>query len=147
MIVSGMLGSKISEDGYFTVRSMGGGVLAVERSAKDYEDVEAIRAAAAQLRVVFAGRIRAQTAIVVDLRPARGRSDATFETVWAPLRKELFSGWAAIAVVCKTEVGRMHIQRHMRQDGFDWHVVTDEQAALDHVRGAVRPSFEGRRRE
>ncbi|MFK7985055.1 MAG: hypothetical protein AB8I08_03415 [Sandaracinaceae bacterium] len=130
----------VFDDGLHAVRA-DGPVLLVTRSSKEFEDVGALQNGADGLRTALAGRPRSSTALVIDLRQARGRTDPAFEEVWAPLRRELFSSWAAVAVICQTQVGRMHVQRHMRQDGLDWHVVVDEAEAFAHARDAVQSTM------
>ena len=73
--------------------------------------------------------------LLVDLSPAPLRSDPEFESVIAPLRKAMFTGFARTAAVVRTAAGRMQVSRHLRSDGIDPHVYVDEEEARTYLTG------------
>jgi hypothetical protein len=77
---------------------------------------------------------RGRMGILVDVRLARARTDADFEHAMNAHRRRMFEGFARRAVLVKSAVGKLHVQRHARQDGFDDLVVsTDPEAARESV--------------
>ncbi len=79
---------------------------------------------------------RSRMGILVDLRLAPARNDPEFEKAMAAHRTRMFSGFARRAVLVKSAVGKLHVQRHARQDGHDGlQVFTDPDAALAFAAG------------
>jgi hypothetical protein len=73
----------------------------------------------------------------VDLRRARARNDPEFERAMEPHRKRMFEGFARRAIIVKSAVGRLHVQRHARQDGnTDLQVFLEAPSAIAFAGGA-----------
>lgn len=69
--------------------------------------------------------------VLVDLRPARGRNDAEFESALAPERRVMLSRYPQCAFLVRTSVGRLQIERYLRADGFVPRVFADEEEAKE----------------
>ncbi|MGE0789466.1 MAG: hypothetical protein AB7S26_27575 [Sandaracinaceae bacterium] len=69
--------------------------------------------------------------IVLDLRRAPGRSDATFEDAVAPLRHRARERFARMVILVATAVGELQTRRLSRQDGGDAIVARDFDEAIE----------------
>ena len=108
------------------------------RTAEPYPDLEAIE-------VEYRGLVEAMNdfkqrgcPLLVDLRPARGRNDPGFEEALARWRKLSLEGHDPLVVLVRTALGRMHVERHMRADGLEVTITTDEAEAEARVRQAAQ---------
>lgn len=113
------------------------GVVLLTRTEEGFTSTEELERAHDELERVLGTLPRQRLAIVVDLRRARPRNDASFERAMAPRRQRMFEGFARRAIVVKSAVGRLNVQRHARQDGnHDLQVFLDTPSALAFARGA-----------
>lgn len=78
---------------------------------------------------------RASFGLLLDLRQSVGRNDETFEKLIAPQRKRLEQGFARVAVLVRSMVGKLQIERHARDDGVNLRVFHDEDEALRWAAG------------
>ncbi|WP_437573233.1 hypothetical protein [Sorangium sp. So ce887] len=76
--------------------------------------------------------------LLVDLRAAVGRNEPQFETAMQRLRPALLSGFRRVAILVRTTAGALQVQRHVREDGIDRMIGSDEAQLLDHLRQAPR---------
>ena len=74
--------------------------------------------------------------LLVDLRRARGRNDPEFEAAIGRWRRRSLVGFQPLIVLVQSALGVMHVERHMRTDGLEAQVTTNESTA----RSAFRPS-------
>jgi hypothetical protein len=101
-----------------------------ERRFESLEEAEnAYEAALRALATVDQGR----HAMLVDVRLAPARNDPAFEELLARVGARLFSGFRRVAILARTEAGRLQIGRvsarfHPSLRGF-----TDEAAALAYL--------------
>lgn len=79
---------------------------------------------------------RASYGLVLDLRQTTGRNDSDFEKLIAPQRARLEGGFARVAVLVRSVVGRLQVERHAREDGLNLRVFHDEHEALTWASGA-----------
>ncbi len=56
--------------------------------------------------------------LLIDLRASVGRNDPEFEERLVERRRELFRRFGQTAVLVRSAVGRMQVQRHVDEDGF-----------------------------
>lgn len=77
--------------------------------------------------------------LLVDLRMARGRSDAEFEAAMGVWRRRFLAGHPLLVSLVGTVVGKMHVERHLADDGIDGPVLLDLVEAESVARG-WRPS-------
>jgi hypothetical protein len=62
--------------------------------------------------------------LLVDLREAKGRNDASFEASMARFRQAMFRGFPKIVVLVRSAIGKLQVQRHFVEDGLASFVVT-----------------------
>lgn len=122
---------------WFLVDVRPSGVAVITRTAARYEQIEDIATAfngVAQL-------LREHGCIgqVTDLRQAQGRNDEAFEAAMAVHRQKLFKVLPRNAVVVRTVIGKLQVERHMVQDGVDARVFVD----LDEAIAALEASEPG----
>jgi hypothetical protein len=77
-------------------------------------------------------------ALLIDLREAPPRNDPAFEEAIARYRGPMMQGFARVAVLVKSAVGRLQVRRHAANDGIANLVTQDEDEALRYlgVRGS-----------
>lgn len=71
-----------------------------------------------------------QSALLVDLRAIVGRNDAEFEGALAPLRRKLLTSFGRAALLVRTGIGRMQLERYLAADGIRARVFADEAKAM-----------------
>ncbi|MEM6955042.1 MAG: hypothetical protein AAF645_05110 [Myxococcota bacterium] len=93
-----------------------------------------VAAHAPMLRVL--NRYRAG-GLVVDLRRAAPRLEPNLQRDMAGIRQAMIAGQARTAVLVATQVGKLEVQRHHRDDGTppSVRVFTDEADARAHAQG------------
>lgn len=79
---------------------------------------------------------RASFGLLLDLRQTTGRNDGDFERLIAPQRTRLQAGFARVAVLVRSVVGRLQVERHAREDGVNLRAFLDEGEALAWASGA-----------
>ncbi|MBO6938120.1 MAG: hypothetical protein JJ863_24340 [Deltaproteobacteria bacterium] len=105
------------------------------RSNVPYPDRDAIVAEHTQLSdAMQLARDAAAKPLLVDLRRAAGRADPEFEQAMAIWRSAFLSGHPRLIVLVATELGRTHVEGHMKSDGNVAEVLLDEAEALRRVR-------------
>ncbi len=77
---------------------------------------------------------RASWSLLLDLTRAAGRNDDHFERAIAPERAHLERGFSKVAVVVRSVVGRLQVERHAREDGVNLRAFVDENEALAWLR-------------
>ena len=80
---------------------------------------------------------RSRHALLVDLRDAPLRTDHDFELVVRYFREEVMRGFARVAVLLRTQVGRLQIARHSSEDGVAYPQYLDEREAWRYLAFAV----------
>lgn len=73
---------------------------------------------------------RSKFAQLQDLRAARGRNDPLFEKLIARERQRVTAGFRKVAILVRTPVGRMQVERYMKEDGLSGRVFFYEDEAL-----------------
>jgi hypothetical protein len=68
--------------------------------------------------------------LLVDLRAVTPRNDPIFEVAIAKFRRKLIGGCQRVAILVQTSMGALQVKRHMREDGFQAEVFTQEEEAL-----------------
>jgi hypothetical protein len=82
---------------------------------------------------------RRRYALLVDVRFAPPRNDLAFEQTMARYQTRLYMGFRRVAVLAKTEAGRLQIARLLRGLLRQGHVFLDEQAALAYLLDPTQP--------
>ena len=102
----------------------------VTRSDAPFPSVEAMVETMEELNGQLDSIDRGRHRLLVDTRNAPPRNDAEFEQAFAPHRRRMLSGFARHAVLVRTEVGRLQVNRHARADGTELQAFRDEPTAL-----------------
>jgi len=119
---------------WFEVERMPGRLLRVVRTDRSFESAEELDRAHLELFEVLERLPRDQLGVLVDLRQAPARNDPEFERLMRAHRPRIFAEFARRAVLVKTAVGKLHVQRHARADGYaDLVVFTDEPSAMSYA--------------
>lgn len=96
----------------------GGDVVVFERSGEAYPSVAALEQDFADIRACTRPLSIHRLGLLIDLTAVKGRNDAGFEHAMAPHRAWMFRSFGAVALVVRTEIGRLQVQRHLREDGY-----------------------------
>lgn len=75
--------------------------------------------------------------LLVDMRRATMNNDPAFERAAERARVFLLRGFSRVAVLVNTAVGSLQVKRHVREDGRDIGVFSNEQEALDYLAGKI----------
>lgn len=105
-------------------------VVRVVRTAEPFPKVDDLTPMFAEVHAVSDRVDRPSWGLFLDLRQTTGRNDEGFEKKIAPQRARLEQGYAKVAVLVRSMVGRLQVERHAREDGVNLKVFTDEQEAL-----------------
>lgn len=81
---------------------------------------------------------RTGLSLLVDLREAVGRNDPEFEAAMQRLKPIVMRGFRRVAILVRTTVGALQIHRHLREDGVERMIGSDEAQLLDYLSGAPR---------
>lgn len=109
----------------------------VSRCPEPFESMNDCRIAFDRIDRELASIDRDHAALMVDLRSITGRNDPEFESTVAPLRKQLLTSFTHCAMVVATFIGKLQVQRHLREDGLDIRVYIDPAVALASLRQAM----------
>jgi hypothetical protein len=77
---------------------------------------------------VVAAVDKRRTALLMDMRKARGRNDDAFERAVAKHRAATVSGFVRVAVLVESLHGKLQVQRHVREDELAEVCVFDAEA-------------------
>lgn len=96
------------------------------RSSEGIDDLADLEPAFERIITALDGLGRADKRLFLDIRAARGRNDEPFEAAMKRLRPRIFGGFERVAILVRSAVGLLQIQRHLREDGINALVDTDE---------------------
>ncbi len=108
---------------------MDGKLVVARRTTARYETEQAVHDAYATMHREFERIGRADKRLLIDLRLATGRNDASSEAALAKHRRAHADGFERAAVLVGTVAGRMQVERLMREDGLDLRVFNEERPA------------------
>jgi hypothetical protein len=108
------------------------GIVRYTRSGEPYRSVEEIHEEADRIAGALAPMESGQR-MLVDVRSVAPRNDPDFETAIVELRHKLFKGTSRVAVLVRTAVGALQLQRHMREDGVAANIFDSETQALAYL--------------
>jgi len=63
--------------------------------------------------------------LLLDIREVRGRNDSPFENILQEFREKIFRGFKGVAIVVRTAIGVLQVQRHGRETGVSAQVFRD----------------------
>ncbi|HEX4448853.1 MAG TPA: hypothetical protein VH044_19060 [Polyangiaceae bacterium] len=103
------------------------------RSRAPYATLDELRTSHAAMVAALPVPVPAGIRLLVDLREAPPRNDEAFEAEMRPLLAQFMQGFAARAVLVKSAVGRLQVQRLARPYEARPQVFDDEGKALQHL--------------
>lgn len=109
------------------------------RSPELYGSVEEIHASYEPIYRALAVVPRNKSGLVIDMREARWRNDASFEDATAMHRRRLVEGFARVALLVRTTLGKLQGERLTRAENLGWVAFDDERLALAHALGRAAP--------
>jgi len=112
-------------------------LLIVRRTANAYASVAEVRSAFDAVKRVIDPLERPTMSVLVDMRLAPPRDDPEFERAAGEQPKYLSRDFKRSAVLIRTAIGLLHVQRHMQALGLPMKVFNDEQQAFDYLRGRL----------
>ena len=107
----------------------------VTRTRRRFEEVHEVEQSFREVDDALVDVDPKSMALLVDLRPVVGRNDPEFEAELAPHRRRLLSRFARTALVVRTTIGRMQLERYLSDDGIDAKVFDDGDAAMAWLDG------------
>ncbi|HRI68787.1 MAG TPA: hypothetical protein PK156_31375 [Polyangium sp.] len=114
-------------------------IMIVRRTANAYANVGEVRAAFEEVRRIVDGLDRPNFSVFIDMRLAPPRDDPEFERAAIDQPKTLSHGFKRSAVVMRTAIGILHVQRNLSRLGVPIKVFNDEQPAIEYLRGRSEP--------
>lgn len=105
-------------------------VIRVVRTDVPFASLLELRQVFSELNRVLDRVDRSAYGLLVDTRNAPPRNDPGFEEAFRPLRKQVFQGFRRRAVLVRSLVGRLQVERHAREDGVTLATFVDEDEAI-----------------
>lgn len=121
---------------FFSARLQEPHVVRLTRTAVPLS-AEGAREEIAAVDKLLAQHDRAHSALLVDVREAPMRNDPAFEAQALTLRPASVLRFTHAAILVRTAVGRLQINRLNERDHLDTPVFMDEAEALAHLRAAL----------
>ncbi len=114
------------------------GYVLLRRSAKPLPQLPAARDLIVAMIESLEQLPRERLGLIADMRGPIGRSDDDFEAVMNELRPRIFAGFPRIAVLVRSSVGMLQVQRLGRVDGLSARLLVthDEAAAIAFARSS-----------
>jgi hypothetical protein len=103
------------------------------RSGAPFPTVEEYDLVIARVAGAFLGVDRPSHVLLMDIRQAPSRNDPEFEQANLRFRAVAMHGFRRMAVLVRSQAGKLHIERHTRELGSGPAVFLDEAAALEHL--------------
>jgi hypothetical protein len=119
----------VYKNDYYELTRAPTGVFRLVRSTKPFQSTDELSVAHdAMLAALESHHARA---LLIDLRNAPLKSDPEFESVFAPYRTRITRGAARVAVLVRSKVGALQVQRLAKTDRASSSVFDDEMAAVE----------------
>jgi hypothetical protein len=128
--------TEITRDEFWTVeRTAIPPMLRITRSGTRFEREEDIESSSRLVLDAMSRFDRARYRLLVDLRDGPLRTDRAFEARFEKFRVEMLRGYARTAILVRSAVGKLQVQRHARADATPLQVFDDERAAMEFLAG------------
>jgi hypothetical protein len=103
----------LHDDGFYAALLHDDGVVELRRSAEPWRDLEDAHARTEAVVRAIRGALPSGRgeAMVMDFREARSRNDEGFENMMAEYRDAMRESFDRVAVLARTAIGRMQIDR------------------------------------
>ena len=110
------------------------GYCVLRRTAKRADDLDALRAANAEVTSYFEPHHQSW-GLVVDMRAASARNDDAFEAAMQPLRTRVSRHFARVVLLLSSAVGVLQVERLRATDASTWRATRSESEAITWARG------------
>lgn len=114
-----------------------GAYFRVQRTTLPLPTIPIVRTVYEEVGAVLTRAGKTGRGVLIDARSAPGRNDPAFEALMAELRPRIYGGFARVAVLLRTSIGRLQSQRYTKQDGAARFVTEDEEAAIGYLLGRL----------
>jgi hypothetical protein len=122
---------------YITItRVPGFDVVHFKRLSETNPDLEVFRAVMESVVATMGALDRSDLGLLIDVRDSPLRNDPAFERLLAQYRARFMSGFAKVAVLARTQVGKLQINRLAREDGIDLKIFDNEAEAMSYLTGS-----------
>ena len=112
-------------------------IVCFRRTEERLKDLQVAEASYTEALAILDSLDRSQHKLLLDIRNAPLRNDPSFQDFVARFRVRMFSGFAKTAILVRTAVGELQMNRLGKEnsDAFGEHrkVCRDEQEALDYL--------------
>lgn len=135
-MTSGSDGEVLFEGRFYRATLEPPSVVRLKRSAVAMEP-DGVRGELERMAPVLSRLDQARTGLLIDVRDAPMRNDPAFEKQSVTLRPATFYAFKHNAVLVRTAVGRLQINRLNSRDHIETAIFMDEAEALAHLRHAV----------
>lgn len=112
------------------------GLITARRTAAPIDSAGEYESEILKVERAIARLDRSKHVILVDLRLAPMRGDPVFDAMVAKRTPQVLRGFRRVALLIRTAVGALQVQRHTREAGATSSAFQDEAAALAHLLGA-----------
>jgi hypothetical protein len=103
------------------------------RTDAAFKAIEDVTKSTDEVTAAFDSIGRKASVLLVDLRNGPMRNDPAFEVAMGLQRPRMLYDFAKIAIVVKTPLGNMQLNRHQREGAIVWMTFNDEAPALAHL--------------
>jgi hypothetical protein len=117
------------DNGWYSLREVSRGAFLLVRRAFPFVRGEDIEIAHEALLAALE-RVRPR-ALLIDAREAPARNDPEFERRFAVHRVRMLRTASHVALLIRSEAGRLQVKRLSRQDGVPFEIFHDEERAND----------------
>lgn len=120
----------IFDDGYYRVESIEGRAYHIARTDRQFVSIGEVHDCHRGL-VKFLQSLAQEGPldVILDLRAAKLRSDAAFEIAMERYRHQFMTSFRRVAAVLSTAVGRLQLQRQLRDEDVEHSVFADAEPA------------------
>ena len=103
------------------------------RTERRFASLEEVEAEYGSMLPVFDQVSRARFGLLVDMRLAPPRNDPAFERIVNRLYHRLYGGFREVAILVKTQAGKLQLTRVCEVNGIKAGIFLDEAAAFAHL--------------
>ena len=102
----------------------------VRRTTRRYGSLAELAPSFRAIHKQLFGIDTAKVSLLIDLRAIVGRNDPEFEAALAPLRRELLLCFGRVALLVRTTIGGLQLERYLASDGIVARVFAHEPLAM-----------------
>ncbi|MCA9719441.1 MAG: hypothetical protein KC468_32530 [Myxococcales bacterium] len=122
---------------YLTMRLVDDGALAILYARRTTEPFPSIDVTTAELTAVLnaVARVvdRSRAGVLYDLRAVSGRNEESFDRLFFARRDEFYGGFHRVALLVRSSVGRMQVERLFTSPTLRVRALLDEEGARGYL--------------